>query len=58
MPLPPGFASFPYANPDAPAGGRLNLAFLGAFDSLAGLSGDELVAQRYEKFSKMGSFTS
>src|SRR5271165_6480504 len=32
--LPPGFAHFPYVNPDAPKGGRLNLAFLGAFDSL------------------------
>ena len=32
--LPPGFANLPYANPAAPRGGRLNLAFLGAFDSL------------------------
>ncbi len=32
--LPPGFDHFPYVNPDAPKGGRLNLAFLGAFDSL------------------------
>ncbi len=32
--LPAGFAHFPYVNPDAPKGGRLNLAFLGAFDSL------------------------
>ena len=32
--LPPGFAHFPYVNPDAPKGGRLSLAFLGAFDSL------------------------
>jgi len=32
--LKPGFAHLPYANPDAPKGGRLNLAFLGAFDSL------------------------
>ena len=32
--LPPGFAHFPYVNPDAPKGGRLNLAFFGAFDSL------------------------
>ena len=32
--LPPGFASFPYVNPDAPRGGRLRLAFPGAFDSL------------------------
>jgi peptide/nickel transport system substrate-binding protein len=29
-----GFAHLPYANPDAPKGGRLRLAFLGAFDSL------------------------
>lgn len=32
--LPAGFANFPYVNPDAPKGGRLNLAFLGAFDSV------------------------
>jgi peptide/nickel transport system substrate-binding protein len=32
--LPPGLDHFPYVNPDAPKGGRLNLAFLGAFDSL------------------------
>ena len=32
--LKPGFASFPYANPAAPEGGELRLAFLGAFDSL------------------------
>ena len=32
--LPPDFAHFPYVNPDAPKGGRLNLAYLGAFDSL------------------------
>ncbi len=32
--LPAGFAHFPYVNPEAPKGGRLNLAFLGAFDSL------------------------
>jgi peptide/nickel transport system substrate-binding protein len=29
-----GFDHFPYVNPDAPKGGRLNLAVLGAFDSL------------------------
>lgn len=28
------FAHLPYANPDAPKGGRLRLAYLGAFDSL------------------------
>src|SRR5271166_4449192 len=32
--LPPDFAHLPYVNPDAPQGGRLNLAYLGAFDSL------------------------
>src|SRR5579883_1388633 len=32
--LPPDFVHLPYANPDAPKGGRLRLAYLGAFDSL------------------------
>ena len=32
--LSPGFAHLPYVDPDAPKGGRLNLAYLGAFDSL------------------------
>jgi peptide/nickel transport system substrate-binding protein len=32
--LPADFKSLPYVNPDAPRGGRLNLAYLGAFDSL------------------------
>jgi peptide/nickel transport system substrate-binding protein len=32
--LPPDFPHWPYVNPDAPKGGRLNLAYLGAFDSL------------------------
>src|SRR5271157_5412765 len=32
--LPPGFSHLPYVNPEAPKGGRLALAFLGAFDSL------------------------
>jgi peptide/nickel transport system substrate-binding protein len=32
--LPGNFAYLPYVNPDAPKGGRLNLAYLGAFDSL------------------------
>ena len=31
---PPGFTHFPYANPDAPKGGRLVLAKRGSFDSL------------------------
>jgi peptide/nickel transport system substrate-binding protein len=32
--LGPDFAHLPYANPDAPKGGRLTLAYAGAFDSL------------------------
>ena len=32
--LPPDFDHLPYVNPKAPKGGRLNLAYLGAFDSL------------------------
>jgi peptide/nickel transport system substrate-binding protein len=32
--LPPGFDHLPYVNPPAPKGGELNLAYLGAFDSL------------------------
>ncbi len=32
--LPAGFAAWPYANPDAPKGGTLRLAYLGGFDSL------------------------
>ena len=32
--LPANFAALPYANPDAPKGGRLTLAYQGAFDSL------------------------
>jgi peptide/nickel transport system substrate-binding protein len=32
--LAPGFANLPYVNPDAPKGGRLTLAYEGAFDSL------------------------
>ena len=32
--LPPGFAHFPYVNPDAPKGGRVTLGQLGSFDSL------------------------
>ena len=32
--LGPDFASLPYANPQAPKGGRLTLAYAGAFDSL------------------------
>ncbi|MBV8794562.1 MAG: ABC transporter substrate-binding protein, partial [Hyphomicrobiales bacterium] len=32
--LPPDFDHLPYVNPQAPKGGTLNLAYLGAFDSL------------------------
>lgn len=32
--LPPGFTHLPYANPDAPKGGRLTFGILGTFDSL------------------------
>src|ERR1700733_12005010 len=32
--LAPGFYHLPYVNPQAPKGGALNLAYLGAFDSL------------------------
>jgi peptide/nickel transport system substrate-binding protein len=32
--LPPNFPHLPYVNPNAPKGGRLDLAYLGAFDSL------------------------
>ena len=32
--LPPGFASFPYADPAAPKGGRMTLGVQGSFDSL------------------------
>jgi peptide/nickel transport system substrate-binding protein len=32
--LPPNFNHLPYVNPQAPKGGKLNLAYLGAFDSL------------------------
>src|SRR5437762_2882741 len=32
--LPAGFSHFPYANPDAPQGGRLTQGVLGSFDSL------------------------
>src|ERR1700684_1809610 len=32
--LGPDFPNLPYVNPDAPKGGRLTLAYAGAFDSL------------------------
>ena len=33
--LPPGFAHFPYANPDAPKGGEVALGAVGSFDSFS-----------------------
>jgi len=32
--LPPDFAHLPYANPDAPKGGRITYGVLGTFDNL------------------------
>jgi acetyl-CoA carboxylase carboxyl transferase subunit alpha len=40
------------------AAALLKGAVLAAFDGLAGLGPDQLVAQRYDKFSRMGSFAS
>jgi acetyl-CoA carboxylase carboxyl transferase subunit alpha len=40
------------------AAALVKAAVLNALEGLAGLSPDELVAQRYEKFSQMGSFSS
>jgi microcin C transport system substrate-binding protein len=33
--LPPGFAHFPYANPNAPKGGEVALGAVGTFDSFS-----------------------
>ncbi|WP_237477081.1 extracellular solute-binding protein [Lichenibacterium dinghuense] len=52
--LPDGFAHFPYADPDAPKGGRLRLCLPGTFDSLnpfnlkAGSTAQGLVNMVYE----------
>jgi acetyl-CoA carboxylase carboxyl transferase subunit alpha len=40
------------------AAALLKSAVLGAFEELAGLTPDQLLDQRYEKFSRMGSFAS
>src|SRR4029453_17106601 len=50
---PPGFTHFPYANPEAPKGGRLTLAKRGSFDSLnplivKGVSADGIREYVYE----------
>ena len=39
--LPAGFSHMPYANPEAPKGGRLTWGLLGTFDSLNPLAGEE-----------------
>lgn len=52
--LPEGFDHFPYADPDAPKGGRLRLCLLGTFDSLnpfnlkAGSTAQGMVNMVYE----------
>jgi peptide/nickel transport system substrate-binding protein len=40
--LPPGFAAFPYVNPDAPKGGEFTQGILGTFDSLNPFNGKGL----------------
>jgi peptide/nickel transport system substrate-binding protein len=40
--LPPGFAAFPYVNPNAPKGGQLTEGILGTFDSLNPFNGKGL----------------
>jgi peptide/nickel transport system substrate-binding protein len=40
--LPPGFAAFPYVNPDAPKGGQITKGILGSFDSLNPFNGKGL----------------
>jgi peptide/nickel transport system substrate-binding protein len=40
--LPPGFAAFPYVNPDAPKGGQFTKGILGAFDTLNPFNGKGL----------------
>ena len=48
--LPAGFAHMPYANPDAPKGGRLVWGFLGTFDSLNPLIVRGLAVQQVRGF--------
>jgi peptide/nickel transport system substrate-binding protein len=40
--LPPGFAAFPYVNPDAPQGGQHTKGILGSFDTLNPFNGKGL----------------
>jgi len=48
--LPPGFTHMPYANPDAPKGGRLLWGMLGTFDSLNPLIVRGLAVQQIRGF--------
>jgi peptide/nickel transport system substrate-binding protein len=48
--LPAGFSHMPYANPDAPKGGRLVQSVLGAFDSLNPLIVKGLAVQQIRGF--------
>ena len=48
--LPPGFPHMPYANPDAPKGGRLVWGLLGTFDSLNPLIVRGLAVQQIRGF--------
>jgi peptide/nickel transport system substrate-binding protein len=48
--LPPGFTHMPYANPDAPKGGRLVWGLLGTFDSLNPLIVRGLAVQQIRGF--------
>jgi peptide/nickel transport system substrate-binding protein len=48
--LPPGFTHMPYANPDAPKGGRLVWGVLGTFDSLNPLIVRGLAVQQMRGF--------
>ena len=49
-PLPPDFTHMPYANPDAPKGGRLVWGLLGTFDSLNPLIVRGLAVQQIRGF--------
>jgi len=54
IPEPAGGA---HDDPDA-AAGLLTVALRAALAELGGLSGDQLIEQRYEKFRRMGNFFS
>src|SRR5512143_582529 len=48
--LPADFSHFPYANPDAPKGGRLTWGILGTFDSLNPLIVKGLAVQQIRNY--------